>query len=378
MPEVRPQMVATRGDNSDGLPKVQITLVQREENPQEAQVTSTMLTPLLACRSCHVEKPHTREFFRHGRNPLGGKWGLVKTCRECEVKRMSVGRIRKAEQRRSDAERYGLLCFLCGQRKAPTKENFSFRENGYPSSPCRDCRRRQNADYRRTIKGRKRAERYQKSEANLRARKRYEAKLRSVRSTAWLRRHPEVAGAYVNLNYAIRTGRLKKPRLCAGCRAPKGKALCALFIHGYRRPLECVFVCRRCHITAKAFIDAGGSFADWKRERLDERDGLREEAADAQEQRHGNLYTALDILRLNEHEGPVTRDAFAAMTAESGKAPNRAAVERRWLNLRADLKRRGVPHRVAMVDVPDGSSGKIAALTITATAEEVERIWRKG
>jgi hypothetical protein len=62
-----------------------------------------------------------------------------------------------------------------------------------------------------------------------------------------VKKHPELSIAKEAARWATKTGKLKKPTLCEGCKMPK-----ALDRHhpDYAKPLVIVWLCRKCHMAA--------------------------------------------------------------------------------------------------------------------------------
>lgn len=68
----------------------------------------------------------------------------------------------------------------------------------------------------------------------------------------FLRAHPERVRAYGKVNYAVKTGKLKKPRRCQSChRRPTpridGRSRLQAHHKDYRKPLDVLWLCSYCH-----------------------------------------------------------------------------------------------------------------------------------
>lgn len=60
----------------------------------------------------------------------------------------------------------------------------------------------------------------------------------------WRKLNPEKYAAHMLLNYAVRTGKVKKPRKCSQC---KKKRLIMGHHEDYTKPLEVIWACQECH-----------------------------------------------------------------------------------------------------------------------------------
>ena len=73
-------------------------------------------------------------------------------------------------------------------------------------------------------------------------------KVRAVsRQAAWYAAHPEVRRAHTAVHNAVQRGVLIKPNVCTRCGAPTPKRLLDGHHPDYAKPLEVVWVCKRCH-----------------------------------------------------------------------------------------------------------------------------------
>lgn len=116
-------------------------------------------------------------------------------------------------------------CGRCKREDIPFIKHAHAYRNGkkYQYYYCRDCNTECAKKYRSTKKGGK----------NIR-----EAVYRSMK------KHREKQNARAQIQYALKTGKITKPKICSSCHEEKE-------IHGhhedYSKPLDVTWLCRSCH-----------------------------------------------------------------------------------------------------------------------------------
>ena len=129
-------------------------------------------------------------------------------------------------------------CFKCGKIK---KLSMFYKHNRMADghlNKCMECTKKDVAEHREKNIERIRA--YDRERGKLPHRL---ANVRRI-TKRYRKLHPEACAAHTLLNYAVRTGKIKRPRKCSMCGS---KRLILAHHPDYYKPLDVVWVCQPCH-----------------------------------------------------------------------------------------------------------------------------------
>jgi hypothetical protein len=149
-------------------------------------------------------------------------------------------------------------CRRCKELKFLKDFNKDKRAKDGKTSYCKLCVNAQVGAYRQTKTGRSYSKAYRQSVAGKTSQKTYnqsqKGKIVRNRSQAKYKElNPEKIKAHFTANNAIRTGEILKPTSCSNCDNPKGR----IEAHhtDYTKPLDVIWLCRRCHISEHKVIN---------------------------------------------------------------------------------------------------------------------------